>query len=136
MDIFCPCRSDDVFVVVLLHIHPPFHPVFVLRTYFFPVVKLNPKGELLKTDLQKEMNGFSTQAFKSFAQRLQAVKLIVVHVFIHAVFCIYFVPLPLFPTLFNIFLVFFDRFSVSGLIIHATWAPFCASVSYIHPLHI
>lgn len=55
MDIFCPCRSD-VFVVVLLHIHPPPHPVFGLRTYFFPVVKLSPKEELLKTDLQKEMN--------------------------------------------------------------------------------
>lgn len=55
MDIFCPCRSD-VFVVVLLHIHPPLHPVFGLRTYFFPVVKLSPKEELLKTDLQKEMS--------------------------------------------------------------------------------
>lgn len=35
---------------------PPLHPVFGLRTYFFPVVKLSPKEELLKTDLQKEMN--------------------------------------------------------------------------------
>lgn len=131
MDIFCPCRSD-VFVVVLLHIHPPpLHPVFGLRTYFFPVVKLSPKEELLKTDLQKEMN----RHLKVFCTAI-AVKLIVVHVFIHVVFCICFVPLPLFPNLFNIFLVFFDRFSVSGLIIHTTWAPFCASVSYIHPLHI
>lgn len=31
-------------------------PVFGLRKYFFPVVKLSPKEELLKTDLQKEMN--------------------------------------------------------------------------------
>lgn len=131
MDIFCPCRSD-VFVVVLLHIHPPpLHPVFGLPTYFFPVVKLSPKEELLKTDLQNEMN----RHLKVFCTAI-AVKLIVVHVFIHVVFCICFVPLPLFPNLFNIFLVFFDRFSVSGLIIHTTWAPFCASVSYIHPLHI
>lgn len=35
---------------------PPLHPVFGLRTYFFPVVKLSPKEELLKTDLQKEMS--------------------------------------------------------------------------------
>lgn len=106
-------------------------PVFGLRKYFFPVVKLSPKEELLKTDLQKEMN----RHLKVFCTAI-AVKLIVVHVFIHVVFCICFVPLPLFPNLFNIFLVFFDRFSVSGLIIHTTWAPFCASVSYIHPLHI
>lgn len=35
---------------------PTLHPVFGLRTYFFPVVKLSPKEELLKTDLQKEMS--------------------------------------------------------------------------------
>lgn len=125
MDIFCPCRSD-VFVVVLLHIHPPLHPVFGLRTYFFPVVKLSPKEELLKTDLQKEMN----RHLKVFCTAI-AVKLIVVHVFIHVVFCICFVPLPLFPNLFNIFLVFFDRFSVSGLIIHTTCSILC--ISQLHP---
>lgn len=105
---------------------PTLHPVFGLRTYFFPVVKLSPKEELLKTDLQKEMN----RHLKVFCTAI-AVKLIVVHVFIHVVFCICFVPLPLFPNLFNIFLVFFDRFSVSGLIIHTTCSILC--ISQLHP---
>lgn len=35
MDIFCPCRSD-VFVVVLLHIHPPFILSLDYGRIFFP----------------------------------------------------------------------------------------------------
>lgn len=105
---------------------PPLHPVFGLRTYFFPVVKLSPKEELLKTDLQKEMN----RHLKVFCTAI-AVKLIVVHVFIHVVFCICFVPLPLFPNLFNIFLVFFDRFSVWSHHSHHLGSILC--ISQLHP---